>query len=132
MMPALIRGGHLVKEEIMPFNPELVDASDLDDWASCREAQELLPRLIRQFLRSTPGVTGLSVRAGEGIGVPGWGGHVDGGAGTACEPHGPSRWEIDTSEDPRGQAQGNYRKRTADPHGVIPASAAFVFFTFRR
>jgi len=131
-MPVLIRDGHLVKEETMPFNLELVDASDLNDWALRREAQELLPRLIRQLLRSTPGVTGLSVRAGEGIGVPGWDGHVDGGAGTACVPRGPSRWEIGTSEDPRGQAQDNYRKRTADPHGFIPASAAFVFVTFRR
>ncbi len=42
-------------------NLELVDASDLDDWTSRREAQELLPRLIRHLLSSTPGVTGLSV-----------------------------------------------------------------------
>ena len=116
----------------MPFNPELVDASDLNDWASRREAQELLPRLIRHLLRSTPGATGLSVRAGEGIGVPGWDGRADGGAGTAYMPRGPSCWELGTSEDPRDQAQDNYRKRTADPQGATPVSTAFVFVTLRR
>jgi len=113
-------------------NPEFVDSTDLDAWAPRREAQELLPRLIRHLLSSTPGVTCLSVRAGEGIGVPGWDGRADGGAGTAYVPPGASQWELSTSHDPRDQAQRNYRKRTDDPQGVTPASTTFVFVTLRR
>ena len=95
-------------------NPEFVDSTDLDAWAPLREAQELLPRLIRHLLSSTPGVIDLSVRPGEGIGVSGWDGRADGGAGTAYVPPGESLWELSTSHDPRDQAQRNYKKRTKD------------------
>jgi hypothetical protein len=123
----------IFKEDVtMPHNPELVDGTDLDAWAPRREAQELLPRLMRRLWYATPGITDLSARAGEGIGVPGWDGRIDGGAGTAFVPSGESRWEMGTGDDPREQAQANYRKRTDEPLGVTPVSTTFVFVTLRR
>lgn len=113
-------------------NLELVDATDLDAWARRREAQELLPHLIRRLLSSTPCVTGLSMRASDGISIPGWDGRVNGGGGAAYVPSGLSCWEMGTDEDCRGKAQSDYKKRTEDPQGVDPASTAFVFVTLRR
>ena len=51
----------------MTRNPELVDATDLDVYGEQRprEAQELLPHLIRRLLANTPGVNGVSVRTGR-------------------------------------------------------------------
>lgn len=116
----------------MPVNPELVDATDLDAWAERRDAQELLPRLVRALLHATPGVSRISVRAGEGVGVPGWDGRADGGPGTGCVPAGPSGWEMGTGADPRAKAQSDYRKRTENPEGVDPQGTTFVFVTMRR
>lgn len=116
----------------MPTNPELATATDLDQWASRREAQELLPATVRRLLSSTPGVTDLSMRAGDGIGVPGWDGRANGGPGAPYVPAGWSAWEMSTSEDIRDKAQENYRKRTDNPLGVVPSEATFVFVTPRR
>ena len=75
----------------MTRNPELVDATDLDAYAEQRprEAQELLPHLVRRLLANTPGVTGVSVRTGSSIGMTGYDGQAHGGAGTSFVPVGP-------------------------------------------
>jgi len=68
----------------------LVDATDLDAYAEQRprEAQELLPHLVRRLLANTPGVTGVSVRTGSSIGMTGYDGQAHGGAGTSFVPVG--------------------------------------------
>lgn len=114
------------------FNPELIDGSDLEQWSSRREMQELLPWLVRSLLAATPGVTGLSIRSGEGIGLPGWDGRADGGPGAPYVPSGPGVWEIGSGEDARAKAQADYRKRTDDPGEIDPVATAFVFVTSRR
>jgi hypothetical protein len=112
-------------------NPEYVDATDLDSFAWRREAQELLPHLIRRLLTCTPGVTNVSVRAGDSIGMTGWDGRADGGTGSSFVPPGASAWELGTGNDPRAKAQRDYRNRTDDPLGVDPATTAFVVATLR-
>ncbi len=116
----------------MPDNPELVNVIDLEKWADRLEARAVLPHLIRRLLHSTPGVTGISVRADEGIGLGGWDGRANGGTGTAYVPAGMTRWEMGTGNDPRSKGDSDYRKRTEAPQGVEPASTAFVFVTLRR
>src|SRR5262245_54562882 len=123
---------HSAWENVVPRNPEYVDAWDLHVEASRLEAREMLPRLVRTLLVATPGVTGVSVQAGEGIGMPGWDGRAEGGAGSAYVPAGPSVWETGAGENPRDKAQKDYRNRIRDPRGVDPASTAFVFVTPRR
>jgi hypothetical protein len=68
----------------------LVDATDLDVYGKQRprEAQELLPHLVRRLLANTPGVTGVSVRTGSSIGMTGYDGQAHGGAGTSFVPPG--------------------------------------------
>ena len=112
--------------------PGLANADDIERWAVDHKARSDLPRLVRRLLADTPGVTGLSIRAGRGVDFSGWDGQVDGGSGTSYVPAGRSCWEMSTSRDPERQARRNYRKRTEDPKGVDPAQTTFVFVTPRR
>jgi hypothetical protein len=115
-------------------NPELVDATDLDTYAEQRprEAQELLPHLVRRLLANTPGVTGVSVRTGSSIGMTGYDGQAHGGAGTSFVPAGPGVWELGTSSDPRKKAQEDYRNRKQNPMGIDPATTAFITVSLRK
>jgi hypothetical protein len=112
-------------------NPQLVDAIALDQLSDRLEARGLLPHVVRRLLAGSPGVTRLEVPAEEAIGLPGFDGRVDGGAGTAWVPAGLSVWEMGVGGDPRDKAQRDYRKRTDKPGSVVPADNAFVFVTTR-
>src|SRR4051794_7139086 len=61
-----------VENERRTIGPELVDATQLSQWAGTRDAQDTFPELFRRLLASTPGVTNISVRAGDGVSAPGW------------------------------------------------------------
>jgi len=114
------------------MNPELVDATALDQMADRLVARGLLPHLVRRLLGATPGVKGLVMPAEEGIAAHGFDGVIAGGAGSAWVPAGASVWEMGTGKDPRDKAQKDYVKRTAEPLGAVPAETAFVFATPRR
>ena len=118
----------------MTRNPELVDATDLDVYGEQRprEAQELLPHLVRRLLANTPSVTGVSVRTGSSIGMSGYDGQAHGGAGTSFVPAGPGVWELGTSGNPRKKAQDDYRNRTKNPMGIDPAATAFIVVSLRK
>jgi hypothetical protein len=116
----------------MTINPELVTATDLDELSDRLESRELVPRLVRRLLTRTEGVEGVTMRANEGIGVPGWDGEVGAATGSAFVPAGSSAWEIGTGADPKTKAQSDYKKRSKKPLGVAPAQSAFVFVTSRR
>lgn len=113
-------------------NPELVDAEDLDQYARRREAEELLPRLVRMLLMATTQVTRLSARAGTGIRVPGADAHVEAIAGHPFVPEGPSLWEFGVSERCRDKAQRDYLKRTKEADPEVAAATTFVSVTMRR
>lgn len=112
--------------------PGLADAEDIERWAGAHRARAELPELVRRLLADTPGVTDLSIRAGRGVDFSGWDGRVDGGSGTAWVPAGLSCWEMSTSQDPKAQAQKNYRNRTREREGADPTETTFVFVTPRR
>jgi hypothetical protein len=116
----------------MTINPEFVTATDLDELADRLESRELIPRLVRRLLTRTEGVEGVTVRANEGIGVPGWDGEVGAAKGSAYVPAGSSAWEIGTGADPKAKAKADYKKRSEKPLGLTPAQSAFVFVTSRR
>lgn len=115
-----------------PVGPELVDATYLHEWGARRDAQDTLPKLVRRLLAATPGASGVSVRAGEGVALGGWDGQVELTHGTPWVPAGESRWEFGAGGRPREKAQADYEKRTSDPLGTQPATASFVFVTPRR
>jgi excisionase family DNA binding protein len=111
---------------------EFVDAAYLDTWAITRDAQALLPGVVRRLIAGTAGVIGLSMRAGDGVGDAGWDGLIEDSPGSPWVPVGSSAWELGTGGDPARKAQAEYTKRTAEPLGVDPGVTTFVFVTPRR
>ncbi len=112
---------------------DLVTATDLARWAELRDSQARLPQLVRRLIASTAAdLTSLSVRAGEGVQLPGWDGVVIAQRIDAHVPAGVSVWEMGVNGDPADKANGDYSKRTKDPGNVVPSDATFVFVTPRR
>ena len=112
-------------------NPELVTADDLVSWADndARDAQENFPRLVRRLLQETPGVSGVSVRAGNGVSQPGYDGAAQSDGTASVLPRGSLVFEFGTSENVQKKASEDYRKRAvnADVCGSV-----FIFATPRR
>ena len=113
-------------------NSELIIATDLEQWADRLDAQSVLPRLVRRLILGNTAVTEVSMRAGEGVRLPGWDGRVYARRSDAFVPEGVSRWEMGTGKDAGAKAESDYRARTANPRGVTPVSTTFVFVTPRR
>ena len=112
---------------------DLATATDLERWAELRDAQARLPQLVRRLITSTAnGLTSLSVRAGEGVQLPGWDGVVIAQHADAHVPAGISVWEMGVNVDPADKANDDYSKRTKDPGNVSPSDTTFVFVTPRR
>ncbi len=120
-----------VERERRTIGPELVDGTQLSHWATTRDAQDVFPELVRRLLASTPGITNVSVRSGDGIAGPGWDGRAE-SAGTAYLPGGSLCFEFGVGGKPKTKADEDYEKRRADPLGVIAGDSRFIFITPRR
>lgn len=116
-----------------PSPTALCDATDLSAWADRREAQGILPLLIRRLIRATGvGVTKLHVRTDEGIQLSGWDGIAHADEGSLHVPAGVSGWEMSAASSPKRQADENWKKRTEHPAPLAPEDSTFVFVTPRR
>jgi excisionase family DNA binding protein len=115
------------------IGPELVNAAQLAHWpvAMNRDAQDQFPELIRQLLEATPGVSNISVRAGDGVATGGWDGHAT-VASTAFLPTGELWFEMGVGANPRAKADEDWKKRLAKAEGAKPAESIFAFATPRR
>jgi hypothetical protein len=122
----------LYKRSKMP-NAALIDATDLTHWADRRDAQGRLPQLVRRLILATTGkVTRIGFRSQEGVQFAGWDGTVAADSGNPFVPSGLSVWELGTNRNITEKANEDYDSRVADPQGVNPAEATFVFVTPRR
>lgn len=111
----------------------LVNATDLAEWANRRDAQGLLPKVIRSLVLATvERVERIAFSAEEGVQLGGWDGVVEVLAGNAFVPQGLSAWELGTNHDVKRKANEDYEKRTKDPLGLDPSETTFVFVTPRR
>lgn len=114
------------------IGPELVDATQLDLWGQTRDAQAGFPELVRRLLTATPGVTSISVRAGDGVNLEGWDGIAE-SAGSSYLPKGSLALEFGTGKSAmKTKADDDYGHRTTDPLGLDPSRTVFVFATPRR
>lgn len=113
------------------LGPELVDATQLVQWADTRAAQQLFPELMRRLLASTAGVTNISVRAGDGVALGGWDGRAT-AQGTPYLPDGHLAFEFSVGASPAKKANENYLKRSHEGLAAERASTCFVFATPRR
>jgi hypothetical protein len=112
-------------------NPELVTALDLDQWSESLAAKSTLPVLVRRLILATAHVTEISMRAREGVAVPGWDGQVRCDVDDPHVPRGASGWELGTSREPRHKAQSDMHDRIIDPQGVDPKTTTYVAVTSR-
>ncbi len=115
------------------LSPLLVGATDLELWANRRDAQGLLPMLVRRLVMAAGnGVEHISFRAEEGIALPGWDGIVNARGTGPFVPAGFSGWEAGTGHDPARKAEDDYTKRTTEPLDLPQSETTFVFVTPRR
>lgn len=110
-----------------------VTATDLALWASRREAQELLPALVRRLVHATgAGLTRVDFPAHESVQQGGWDGIVAATGADVFVPTGLSAWEVGVTDEVRAKANDDYEKRTRKPLQVDPAQTTFVFVSPRR
>lgn len=109
-----------------------VTATDLSHWADTRQAQEVLPLLVRLILASADQIGSISMPAGDSIFRPGWDGRLFTKNAEWPVPEDTSVWEFGTSNNIRDKATEDFRKRTEKPLGIVPADTTFVFVTPRR
>ncbi|MDX6738153.1 hypothetical protein [Actinocorallia sp. A-T 12471] len=114
------------------ISPELVNATQLSQWASTRASQDRFPELIRRLLASTRGITGISVRSGDGVAAPGWDGRAK-SEGTPFLPSGDLCFEFGVNSNPKSKADSDYKNRlVGDAGGVERKKVVFIFVTPRR
>jgi excisionase family DNA binding protein len=119
-----------LKAERLNANPELANAGQLRRWAldKSRDAQQHLPEMVRRLLVESPGISGVSVRSGDGISLRGWDGLADSDGSAPYLPSGQLRFEIGAEKTPHSKAEADYAKRVTEQ----PAGKVFVFVTPHR
>jgi Phage integrase family len=117
------------------LHPFGLDATVLDGWSTRREAQEILPKLIRLLVHGDVESRRLQLvtfRSGEGVQLGGWDGLVNADQAGQFVPSGMSAWELGTGADVSAKATADFETRTADPRVVSVKATTFVFVTSRR
>lgn len=107
----------------------LVTADEINEFASHEDSRRLLPRIIGRLIADEAGVVGADIPTG--VWRHGYDGIVDDAPGSPFVPPGSSVWEFSNEKAPNKVANRNLVKRTAEPQGVDPESATFVFVTMR-
>src|SRR5688572_22758745 len=97
----------------------LIDSTRIDEWfiGTRRDAQELLPHVVRKLITATvdpANLKALRIPVGDAIGRPGYDGRVESVGGNAYVPDGQSIWEMGTG-DAEPKANADYKSRTDDP-----------------
>ena len=110
----------------------LCNATDLEQWSDRREAQDMLPLVVRRLIQATVGCSELHVRTNEGVQLSGWDGIVHSERSSPFVPEGRSGWEMSVAKDPRGKAEEDWKTRSTNGQPFQPDEAGFVFVTSRR
>jgi len=113
---------------------QLIDSTQIHGWfiSTRRDAQELLPDLVRKLIIATLPLNALQrirIPVGDDVTRPGFDGTVDTTTGSSFVPDASSVWEMGVSADPETKANSDYRTRVANPRGVDVKATAFVFVT---
>ena len=112
---------------------QLIDSTQIDQWfvSASRDAQEVLPHLMRLLITATVDIASLSalrIPVGNEINRPGFDGVVEVTSGNRYVPSGISVWEMGTS-DPAAKAEEDYRKRSKNSRDLDFHKTTFVFVT---
>ena len=110
-----------------------VKANEIEEWASTREARDLLAVLLRMLVNSTCGGLSLVDFPGrDDAQRAGWDGRVETNEGNPWVPMGLSGWESGTNGRISAKATEDYAKRTKSTPESLRQRMAFVFVTPRR
>lgn len=109
-----------------------VTATHLVQWSDRREAQGMLPVLVRRLISATAGITAIAMPGGDSVSAPGWDGVVEVTQGNPWVPTGISYWELGTSKVPASKASSDFEKRLGQISAEQASQATFVFVTPRR
>jgi hypothetical protein len=112
--------------------PDLATADDLNVFSGWGAAQRLLPELVQRLLSDAEGLLGLSVRTGDGVGIPGFDAVVESQIPSPWIPTGTSVWELGAGGDPSAKAQSDYKKRTEQLPANERAQTTFVVVSMAR
>ena len=110
----------------------LCNATDLEQWSDRREAQGILPLVVRRLIQATVGCSELHVRTNEGVQLSGWDGIVHTERSSPFVPTGRSGWEMSVAKDPKGKADKDWKTRSTNSQPLQADEASFVFVTSRR
>jgi DNA-binding XRE family transcriptional regulator len=111
-----------------------IEAHDLAQWGGTRDGQAKLPELASRLILAVYGpAAALRFPSDDSIQHAGWDGVCDAPSDSTYVPAGKSVWEMGAQRTGIGaKAQDEYDKRTANPLGVNPFEACFIFFTPQR
>lgn len=111
----------------------LCNATDLEAWASRRDAQGILPLVIRRLVLATGRrVAKAEFRTEEGVALSGWDGIVEARDESTFVPEGVSGWEMGTGRGWRRAAEKYVKDRADEPAPLTPIKTTFVYVTLRR
>ncbi|MGE4319209.1 MAG: hypothetical protein AB7E96_09950 [Deferribacterales bacterium] len=108
-----------------------IDSSHIQNWAATRDAQDLLPLLIRKLIYASVVVKEIDIPAGSAVSTGGWDGIVLTEDEHPYVPTGMSVWEFGVSQDAKSKADSDYEKRVENPLGVEPTATHFRFVSPR-
>lgn len=109
-----------------------ITATQIEQWADTRDAQGILPILIRRLISATTTITALSMPGGDSVSSSGWDGIVQADKGNIWVPDGASFWEMGCSSDIITKARSDLRKRNQQISPQEAAKSRFVFVSPRR
>lgn len=103
-----------------------IDSAHIQSWAAKREAQDLLPLLIRKLIYASVKVESIDIPAGSSVVHQGWDGIVQTREEHPFVPLGLSVWEFGVDSDAKAKAEGDYNKRTTNPPQIAPSEATYI------
>lgn len=107
-------------------------ALDISTWANQVESKSKFPELIRRLILATAGyLLQIDFPSGDNTYESGWDGIVTDAVGNVFIPEGQSAWELGTNKSKKAKAESDYKERTSNPLGIIPAETSFVLVTPR-
>ena len=109
-----------------------ITATRIADWAKTKEAQALLPRLVRRLVHAGGILTQAAFPSGDSTGLPGWDGELKSDHSTAWIPKGKSFWEFSCEANVTAKANEDYKKRTKQTSKKVRDKNTLIVVTGRR
>lgn len=114
----------------------IINSTNIDEFfnSTRRDAQELLPHLVKKLVYETTNTESLiscRIPVEDEINRPGFDGRVETAEGNNFVPTGLSVWEMGTG-DPESKAEKDYISRSKNPKGIDQKNATFIFVTPHR